>query len=325
MTYVITVWELLKRNRQALGREHRAANCLRRRVKGKRAVVKKTPQNKASYGNLAACGSVWCCPACALRISVKRAAQISQAVKIWRNQGFFLAMVTYTHRHTKFDPLASNLRLIKSSYRKMMMTREYQKLRNSWSWQVQAYEITKGDNGWHCHIHTLLFLENPPPENLEAELFGMWSKYVVAKEGIGVNVLSVQDAPYARYITKTDSWDIAAEIALGDKKQGGDNYLSFLLKGDNESARHFALATAGLNRLTTSRGFWKYFEIETISESEILQGDELPGSQVFAVIPDELWAKIIGGDNDYRQAVLELAVKAETGDELIMWVESELE
>lgn len=321
----VNKWVLWGLTHHALKYSHRAGYCFRHRVKSKHVIVNKTPDNAARYGNLALCKSVWACPMCGARIAQARADELAIAVTKWMQGGGFVAMVTYTHRHHKKDALGANLALLKASYKKMLNHRSYRNLRKLWGHQAQAYEITRGPSGWHVHIHTLLFMFAPPPPKLENNLYNIWSIYVDAKRGVGVNVQTRQDKILARYISKVDNWGIAAELALGDKKEGGDSYMVILLRGEFDLVREYAEATAGYNKLTLSRGLRDAFGLHDLSDSDILALEERPASFLFATIPDELWAMVVNALRDKRQDVLELAELAQTEEEFIMMIESELD
>ena len=317
----VTKWSLLRDNNRALRGRHRAANCLRNRLKNEQAKVTKTEQGKARYKNLRPCGSVWVCPLCGMNISVARAAEISLAVGKWQAGGGKIAMVTYTHRHHKKTALVANLELVRLSYAKMQAHRTYRTLR-VWSHQIQTLEITWGVNGWHVHIHTLIFWKGDLPENLEQKLYELWSKYVVAKAGIGVKLSHPSDKKtVGRYMSKVKEWGLGEELTLEQKKRGGDGYLDFLLDGDYDKARAYAIGTAGRNKLTWSRGSKEYFGIGEKSDSELA---ELPdGNPEFATIPDYIWAWLSNPYDDKRPLGLELAELAGSEEEYLMMLESE--
>jgi hypothetical protein len=97
--------------------------------------------------------------------------------------------------------------------------------------------------------------------------------------------------------------------------------LDFLLDGDYDKARAYAIGTAGRNKLTWSRGSKEYFGIGEKSDSELA---ELPdGNPEFATIPDYIWAWLSNPYDDKRPLGLELAELAGSEEEYLMMLESE--
>jgi hypothetical protein len=212
---------------------------------------------------------------------------------------------------------------VRASYKKMQAHRDYRSLR-TWEHQIQALEVTYGDNGWHVHIHALLFYHDLP-DNLEGSLTELWLKYVTGKAGRAVMVTFPKSPRIlGAYMTKSEEWAEGQEIALGDLKEGGESYFDFLVTGQFELAREFALATAGRNRLTWSRGSKTYFGIADIPDRALV-GDSPPLESVdFATLEDGTWKQISGPDCDRRELVLELASSATTNEEFYMWLDSVL-
>lgn len=314
----VTKWTLLRINSRALQGKHRASYCLQRRLKAGDIKVTKSEANKARYRNLRPCGSVWVCPVCAANISRKRAGEIALAVKKWQADGGKVAMATYTHKHSRVEPLADNLALLKRAYRQMQMQRAYRDLR-TWQHQVQSMEITFGAHGWHCHYHALLFYRTLVPD-LQDKLYKIWSGFVVAKEGVGVLVTYPKDSRIiGDYMAKVQEWGMAEELALSELKEGGAGYMDFLLEGEFERAREYALATAGRNKMTKSRGFDDAFGIDTATDEEL--SIEPNHDAEFAQLGAKIWAWVL--QDDKRAYVLELAESADTQEEFFMMLESE--
>jgi hypothetical protein len=291
---------------------------------GKQAIIKKRGNGKAVYGNLMACASVWVCPICSNRIAQKRTDEILYAYKQWQADGGQIAMITYTFAHYRHQSLGENLGKLKTAYAKMQSQSGYRTLR-VWHHQINAVEVLYGANGWHVHMHVLIFFKGALPDDLENKLFDIWSKHLPAKRGIGVNIKTGHERTLARYVSKANQWHLAAEIALGSKKTTkGLTYLQLLIMGDYKHALEYALATSGLNVLTWSRDSKKAFGIAEM-DAQAIADTEIEPSELFATIPADLWLKIINRNNDLREIALELAEMADSEEEFIMMIESEVD
>lgn len=87
--------------------EDRFLACGSRSVTAFGAVGIKFDGSRAGYSGLAACGSAWSCTVCAAKIQQQRAADLT-AVTTWaRRNKKTVAMVTFTIRHKKRDPLTA--------------------------------------------------------------------------------------------------------------------------------------------------------------------------------------------------------------------------
>jgi hypothetical protein len=190
---------------------------------------------RAAAHGLVTCSSVWACPVCAVHIRVQRAAELAAAVAIHRAAGGGLAFVTLTMRHGARDPLELLLRQLYGTWRKLQRRRDWTsrsgiRERIGLEGWVRAAEITYGVNGWHPHLHLLLFLESPLTEDGRADLHG-WieSNWIAtlrraggdALEGVAVTTQRVTDTStsweaLAGYTTKGET--LHHEIARGDRK-----------------------------------------------------------------------------------------------------------
>lgn len=189
----------------------------------------------AGFGGLHTCGSTWACPVCSAKIAAVRAGDLQGAVDEWKRQGGQLAMLTLTMRHRKgqalndlWDALSKSWakvtsgrswkaeqvqygtvmpRLIKSGERKGQVERSS---RIGFS---RVVEVTHGGNGWHVHIHALLFLgagvDADDVQLLAESMFGRWVNTLTAQgfaapsQKHGVDVRMVADASgLADYFTK---------------------------------------------------------------------------------------------------------------------------
>lgn len=132
------------------------------------------------------CNSTWACPKCTPRVMAERAARIACLIdakeKLHNEQAF---MLTFTLPHTEKMTCAEALRVLNDTWR--MFTRDGKRARNKQNKAqgaygqfraqfqitsiVRVYEVTWGDaNGWHPHIHALLWTKKENfPDLLEWE------------------------------------------------------------------------------------------------------------------------------------------------------------
>ncbi|HAM43501.1 MAG TPA: hypothetical protein DCM67_00550 [Propionibacteriaceae bacterium] len=121
------------------------------------------------------CKSVWACPMCSAQILVGRAVRLQGVVDGWHAEGKRVGFLTLTLRHTA----------------KMSITDVWDKLMKAWaktqgsSWSslvkgtktqagigvhfaggrvavpiCRTVEVSRGDHGWHPHLHLLIFVRD---------------------------------------------------------------------------------------------------------------------------------------------------------------------
>ena len=117
--------------------------------------------NKAFYTGLQICASVWACPVCAAKISERRRAELVAALAVARSMGMQVYLLTLTVPHGLGDDLKALLEQIHKAYSKTSSGRAGQNIRKLLGLRgtVRALETTYGVNGFHPHLHILLFLD----------------------------------------------------------------------------------------------------------------------------------------------------------------------
>lgn len=138
----------------------------------------------ASYQGLMTCGSVWSCPRCSAVIAHTRAEEIGRAVRECHQQGGKVYLMTLTMRHTSRDRLAELWDGLTVGWRSAFGTRKWTGQRSriveragktvavrgrlgdaelfDVAGMTRVVEATygapaSGGNGWHLHIHALVF------------------------------------------------------------------------------------------------------------------------------------------------------------------------
>ncbi len=108
----------------------------------------------AGWIGLVTCGHIWTCPVCSMKLRTVRLGRVLRALEA---AGGRWQMVTLTVRHRPGQPLAWLLRGLAKAWRR---TRQGGLLQEIWtervSASVRAWEVTRGQAGWHPHIHALL-------------------------------------------------------------------------------------------------------------------------------------------------------------------------
>lgn len=231
---------LLRRQVAAITRLGRVASCMRPR--GASAVVRDA-EGVCFWRGLETCGSVWSCPSCSARVRAERAAEVEQVGLAHLAAGGGLAFLTLTLRHFGSHPLKLTLGVVQ---RGMDAVYRDRRVRHALAaagviGYVRATEITRGDNGWHPHLHALLFsaapIDGPLLLALEAAVFRAWAAFA-AREGLPVPsrergarlqvvaAVSGGASSLALYLTKVQDTtgapvrSVGGELVRGDLKRG---------------------------------------------------------------------------------------------------------
>lgn len=204
--------------------------------------------------NVETCANVWADAVCGHKIRVRRAGEVMEAAAAWAARGGALGMVTLTVRHHEWMSLRDVLGALTDSWRKLQLRKEWRKLRRSIFGTIKALEVKVGPNGWHPHLHVLLFLERGTDEvdvaAMVGTLFDPWAELVTARLGVspsrehGVD-FTPMGVDSAAYISK-----IGFEIASADTK-GGRNPLDVL--GDAVAGEASAFSSV-MEYLDTMKG-----------------------------------------------------------------------
>lgn len=187
---------------------------------------------KAGWSGVCHCGSVWACPVDAARIGAERAADIATVIRYVVDElGGSVLHVTLTARHHKGLTLAETTDAVTKAWAFVGRARWWKETLDQGydrAGFVRALEVTYGRNGWHPHLHVLLFLGRKVDEmealKIGARLREVYSTglarhgFTCSDQGVFTRLATtMRDAEtvLARYVTK-----IAHEITRGDRKQG---------------------------------------------------------------------------------------------------------
>lgn len=318
----------------------RVSNCLRLPVPGAMTVdILHDPQRLAAhYANLRTCDSVWDCPVCAAKITEQRREELMLAIAHAAEDGLTPVLVTWTLRHHKGDRLQDLLAALKDSHRALKSGRWFQSIKASYGWvgSVTSTENTYGDNGWHPHLHELVFLEPIAAHrlnDLRDALRERWS-HVLAKCGYdatwahGVDLRDSDSAIY-EYVAKWGHepkgtrWTVERELTKAPTKQASKDGLTPLqileaygaAAGDKKAHfkalyREYSECFHGRAQLVWSRGLRDRLGLGKEKSDEDL--NELPGELIImAQLTRWQWRQLMLQPQDVRGQLL---VVARAGD-----------
>lgn len=254
-------------------------------------------ESPAHYSGTERCGSISACPVCGSVIRVERAREISHAVTQHQKNGGFLVFVTLTIRHQIKHDLADSLDAVLGGWSGLLKGKAWGKFkqRHDISGYIRALEVTRGQSGWHPHIHAIFFLDSEPtPASLaefESKIFARWSALVTrdngdfaptAENGIDCQLVDKSGEVLAKYVSKIQeekisSWGVDAELTRGDLKDGRKSSLiPFELIDTNQTSLwvEYVKATKGRRIITWSRGLKDRFGVNERDEQEILDDAE---------------------------------------------------
>lgn len=324
-----------RRARWNLQRELRSLSSLKRVRRCGYAVESEVQiRHKAGMGayvsGVGRCGSVWACPVCAAKIRQRRTVEVDHAGKTWNErEGCRTALVTLTMPHYGADSLRSLWDTLANGWRELMSGRAAQEWREEHrvaGW-IRAAEVTHGENGWHPHLHVLLFVQELGDkadqalrlEALRADFADRWAGWVSGQTGRETNGRTVDVAwiSAAGYVTKLQEGMEAAgsgpaglELVRGDLKQGRrSGFVPFMVglraatSGEDVHQaqwREWQQASKGRRFLTWSRfdldGSGPIRQQVALAEVEVsdedLAGAEVDGDLVY-VVPAAGWGRAL--------------------------------
>lgn len=296
-------------------------------------VLRAVAAQRAHFGNVLQCGSVWHCPVCSGKIAARRSAEMHLASSRCVEQGGAVGLVTLTVKHSSSDSCGQTLERLQrltdlvNSGRRAKAWRE----RFAVLGQVRALEFTIGGNGWHPHIHALLFLERESDWSaVGASLRARYVDAALIEFGWSLPDISVDVRGGDAAASYVSGWGVQNEVAGGAWKRGkGDSYAPFdlLLQVSNPDASRegrrdaalkfidFATTVSRVNgarvtsvrQLVWSRGLKDRFLIQELSDEEIAEREEEP-SVLLGNLSFTDWLRVLNCRVcDARLVVLQLA------------------
>ncbi len=261
-------------------------------------LIKNKSTGKVRFANVTTCKSVWACPICAHRVTEERRADLQTAVTLHSMKGGKVVLMTLTFPHDRDSSLKDLLKNLSDALKRFNAVRQYRNLLKEVGFLggVRALEVTYGDNGWHPHIHVLLFINDT--ENA-TEILNQardhWAK-AVFKAGLGqINEhgFDVRGGDYAaEYVAKSGKepddagWTAAHELTKAPVKMGRkkNSYTPFQLldaslQGDSQASALFVEyvgAFKGKRQLYWSPGLRDKLGLEQERSDDEILADAIP-------------------------------------------------
>lgn len=266
--------------------------------------IKKAEAGNFFFSGLMRCGNVWSCPECASKITEARRNELSPAVAAWIDQGHGVSLLTLTVPHLVKDSCKEITDGILKAYKTMLNRKSYKRVSNEIMerGRIRTLEVTDGSNGWHTHLHILLFTEKPIDEEIPAlkkELLQYWQSACVSS-GLGLpnahGLDLVNGSQAAAYISK---WGMVEEMTKGHLKKGKKQgqvspfgLLELYAQGDKRAGyrfKEFVETFKGKRQLVYTRGLKELLGINSDkTDQEIVDSEDLK-AEVFVNIPFYYW------------------------------------
>lgn len=243
----------------------------------------KVGDGTAHYVGVETCGSVWACPVCAAKIAEKRRQEIVEVCDKHSATGGGVYMVTLTVPHHRFQRPGDVRQSVADAWRTMQAGSPWRRFRDKWGvlGSVRSLEVTHGGNGWHPHLHVLLFADDLDAADVAImgeSLFFQWSS---ATARVGVGSVSTRGFRFERARKAEDAgnyvgkWGCDFEVAHGHAKTSVGatpwELLRRARRGDNRAASLFvsyARAFKGARQLTWSRNIRALYGVGDLSDDD---------------------------------------------------------
>jgi hypothetical protein len=277
---------------------------------------------RATVTGLQSCGSVWSCPVCAAHIRYVRSVEVAEACVRHLDAGGGLLFLTLTLRHHRGERLEQLLDGLLNAHRRTFQGAPWDRVRDRFGivGRIRSTEATWGSaNGWHPHLHLLLFLEDVPTRSevaeLEAWLAHRWAamverqglqlpdhdhgcrlELVSSGEGVGQYVAKVQEAA-----------SVPLELTRGDLKTSRTGLVPFELleaAGDGERDAlalwwEYEAATHRRRCIEWTRGLRDLLGIgEEVDDAAIVAEDTTTDDSLLVTLRAEDWHAVCGAGLD---------------------------
>lgn len=281
---------------------HRVSKCHYARVKPNVEIKQKLASkkgNRAYYTGIVACGSVWVCPVCSVKIQEKRRQECATIFDKARSEGLQVQLVTLTFPHYSGDSLSDLLKRQQAALKFFKSGKQYTKFKDRFQvfGFIQNRELTHSPrNGWHPHNHigyiTKDFTEVESDEFTQF-LKNKWSLalgragFVFNHGGESRACDVLPNANLNDYLAKTDGhfnkWGVSAELSQSHKKKGRGSRTPFQIiehfqlthtRTDAQLFIEYLGATKGKAQMFFSRGLKDWAGLNDESDQEIADGSE---------------------------------------------------
>jgi len=294
-------------------KQHRTCWCGRHIVgDGVMPVMRSLDGAKARVGSIKTCGSVWACPVCAAKIAEVRRRELTYAMVQHTAQGGNAYLLTFTFPHYKGQSLDDLMEPFDKARQSFQNSKGWKKVMGKDGTanrigSVTSLEVTYGiGNGWHPHLHMLIFCKAGAFDEGEADEQGRltskaidyfrseWVRLLEKRKLVDGNnrqwanqyALDVRGGKgAAEYIAKwghEEQWGMSRELTSSHAKTGKretwgakNHYTPFQLlamsnDGDGHATcafREFVTAFEGKRMLTWSPGLKNHFGVEEMDDT----------------------------------------------------------
>lgn len=273
-----------------------------------------------SVRGLLTCSSIWCCPVCGQHIRAERARDLAQGVRQFEADGGTFLFLTLTLRHERTDGLAGLIEDLYATWARVRRSRGWRDRRDRLGiiGLVRAIEVTYGVNGWHPHMHLLLFVGGTIGEDalrdLDSYLSSAWIEGLRRIDrdglpGLATDLRRVTDTQgsaerVAGYTVKGET--VHLEVARTDLKSGRGSItphqlLDAAADGDARAIalwREYEEATKGRRAIEWSRGLRALVGLEDerpddeITADQVADSIDVVSTETVAVLTSEEWRAI---------------------------------
>lgn len=290
-----------------LGEFSRVAGCGRKRI-SEHVTVARTTSGQVQYHGLMTCGSIWNCPVCASRIASRRAQEVSELLRLHAEAGGAVYMATLTVQHDRMAACADTRDVVRDAWRTALQGKGWKDLKEAYGviGYVRSLELTHGANGWHPHLHVLIFTDRmaDSEEKLAASLWSRWRASVIKHKGHceegGFDFQRASNLnAAAEYVSK---WGAGSEISKGQEKEGRQGsrspwqLLEAAGKGDKKAIsawREYSEAMHRARHMTYSVGLRKFYGLNVEADDEQLAMETETVARELYTFDDATWSLVV--------------------------------
>lgn len=300
---------------------HRTRFCHAVKARNEKHITLKLNTNDinsdAAIGGVQTCGSIWSCPVCASRKAVEKGRFVQNAIAWAGDNGLIPVMVSLTARHHARMPLKAFKTAFKAAWGDFTNRRSWKAFKRNFGavhW-VANREVTHGENGWHYHMHWLVFVDKrvlavTTGEALQQKLTPDWL-HCLERQGMdGLPEFALRVSAHGnvgeKYLIKigltveSKDDDLHYELTGGMNKKGSRTVWDILRHayyGDGNSERlyiEYVEAMQGDNFITTSHGLTEC--VENWLDEQAEPEPEAPTLHAWVTISDEIWAYVVAAN-----------------------------
>jgi hypothetical protein len=246
---------------------------------------------------------------CAAKISERRRVELVEAMDVAKAMGLSVYLLTLTVPHGLGDDVAQVVAGVLDAWRSCSTSRAGKGLRKGFKIRgtIRALEVTHGRNGFHPHLHVLLFLEpGSSPAEVEREFCPLWQRACLAA---GLPCPSVEHgcrvedgSKAAAYASK---WGLESEMTKSHTKKGRNgsrtpwDFLRAILAGDDDADQCKALFRAyveafhGKRQLYWSNGLRELLAVKQEATDEDIAAAQEENADVLATLTVEEWRAVL--------------------------------